>query len=239
LISAQSTVVKGKIINSSDNEIELKSFWDSHSGNINPDGSYKIAFKTEHSRYYNFKNSNTEIKFFLGQNDTVELSYDAENIQKSIEFKGKMADYNKKLFLLQGKDAPDFSFRDRNDSLVSLSDFKGKYIYLDVWNTKCMPCLKEFPHYDKLRKKYNENNIVFIAVSLDKDKKSWEAFLDEKKLKGIQLFAGGWDPEFTENYLVYGCPRYILINREHKIINSFAPKPSGGLSEVLKELDGL
>ena len=87
--------------------------------------------------------------------------------------------------------------------------------------------------------KYIDKNIVFIAISLDQDKNLWKKYIDEKKLGGIHLYGGGWNTQFTKDYLIKDCPRYILIDKDHRILDIYAPKPSGKLERTLKGLVGL
>lgn len=60
----------------------------------------------------------------------------------------------------------------------------------------------------------------------------------EKKMKGVQLFAKGWSA-ITKDYLINSIPRFLLIDTEGRIINSNAPRPSGKIKEILKNLEGL
>ena len=52
--------------------------------------------------------------------------------------------------LKEGDQAPTFKYLDINGKEVSLSDLKGKYVYIDVWATWCGPCQYELPHLNKL-----------------------------------------------------------------------------------------
>ncbi|MDQ1770640.1 redoxin domain-containing protein [Labilibaculum sp. A4] len=63
---------------------------------------------------------------------------------------------------------------------VKLSDFKGKLIYIDFWDTWCRPCLGELPFYGKLIGK----DVVFLSISVDQDKGKWQSFIK----KALVLF---------------------------------------------------
>jgi thiol-disulfide isomerase/thioredoxin len=142
-----------------------------------------------------------------------------------------------------GQPAPDFHYVSVNGDSLSLADFKGKVVYLDVWATWCGPCLAEFPASKELKKEYEgEENLVFMYVSIDEetDHQKWLDFLaKDPDFKGVHLFAhGAWRSKIAEDYMIKGIPRYMLIDHEGKVANSNAPRPSSGkmIRESLDEL---
>ena len=139
-----------------------------------------------------------------------------------------------------GKSAPDFTCVDTTGNAVSLSDFKGKYVYIDIWATWCRPCIKEIPHFEKLKDEFKNKNIVFMSISLDKTTDIWQKALKDKNMKGIQLFAKGeFNSEIAKKYSVTGIPRFILIDKDGNIINSKAERPSKNIHETLKKLEDI
>ena len=136
----------------------------------------------------------------------------------------------------KGTTAIDFKFTDINGKEVALSDFKGKVVYIDIWATWCGPCKKEVPHLKKLEEAYHENkDIVFMGISVDvsKDKNKWESYLKSENLKGIQLFAGDAAQKgIMQPYKIKGIPRFMLIDRDGKIISADAPRPSSNEIKV-------
>ncbi|MEM8909558.1 MAG: TlpA disulfide reductase family protein, partial [Bacteroidota bacterium] len=153
--------------------------------------------------------------------------------QKQKEKISKM--YEKASKLAKGQLAPNFSYPDIEGSNISLETLKGRYIYIDVWATWCGPCLKELPHLEALQEQYKGNrNIAFTSISIDKNKKAWRKMVTEKKMKGIQLISDkDWDSQICKDYIIRGIPRFILIDREGKIVDANAPRPS---SDELKDL---
>ena len=67
--------------------------------------------------------------------------------------------------LSQGTPAPDFILKNNNIE-ISLSDFKGKYVYLNFWNTQCKPCIDDIKIIEELKTKFGDN-IEFINISTD------------------------------------------------------------------------
>ncbi len=97
------------------------------------------------------------------------------------KFKEKINNYYTKLNKLKsGMPAPEFTFPDRNGKEISLSDFKGKLVYIDVWNSHCSPCFKEFLFLEKLIEKDKDQEIIFIGISFDSDENLWKKPSNQK-----------------------------------------------------------
>ena len=127
--------------------------------------------------------------------------------------------------LLPGQPAIDLELTDVDGNERKLSDFKGKLIYVDLWATWCGPCLQEAPFFEKVSKKYAGKNIVFVPVSTDRAREPWLAFLKEHK-KELEQFHTTDETALKNDWLLYGIPRFILIDKDFNIINAFAPRPS-------------
>ena len=154
------------------------------------------------------------------------------------EYKAEIAkSYNKLKTVAKGQPSPKFeNYENFKGATTSLDDFKGKYVYVDVWATWCGPCKREIPSLKEVEKKYHGKNIEFVSISVDnvKDHDAWKKMVEDMELKGVQLFADkAWESQFVQDYLIKGIPRFILIDTEGNIVNSNAPRPS---SEKLIEL---
>jgi len=138
--------------------------------------------------------------------------------------------YHKLIKLSKGEPSPTFeNYENFAGGTTSLSDLKGKYVYVDVWATWCGPCKREIPSLKEMEKKYHEKNIAFISMSIDRkvDYDKWRNMVEEESLSGIQLFApNDWSSDFVTKYSILGIPRFILIDKEGNIVNSNAPRPS-------------
>ncbi|MDA3819170.1 MAG: TlpA disulfide reductase family protein [Candidatus Delongbacteria bacterium] len=133
----------------------------------------------------------------------------------------------------KGKKAPGFTYPDTSGDSISLSDFKGKPIYIDVWASWCGPCIREMPYMDSLHNEYKDKNIVFLSVSVDENKNNWLNFLEKHTPAWDQLHTGGWDCKLCNDYNIKAIPRFLLIDRNGKIISASAPRPS---SDEIKPL---
>src|SRR5436189_5057283 len=60
-----------------------------------------------------------------------------------------------------------------------LAQYKGKYIFLDLWASWCVPCMEEMPASQALKKKYPADKIVFLNLSVDKSVPIWRSRLSQ------------------------------------------------------------
>ncbi|MCA4781724.1 TlpA family protein disulfide reductase [Empedobacter falsenii] len=122
--------------------------------------------------------------------------------------------------------APDFSLADINGKRFDLSDFKGKYVYIDIWATWCGPCKVQIPFMKELEKQFREAPIHFVSISLDKeeDKPIWEKMVRENQMSGVQLFAGR-ENNFGYDYQIQYIPTFLILDKEGNIMIDSAPAP--------------
>lgn len=149
----------------------------------------------------------------------------------------ELYDANKKLS--KGQSAIPFTFRNIEGKEVSLSDFKGKYVYIDIWATWCGPCNAEMPCLKKLEEQFEGRNICFVSISSDRDRDTWEKFVKNRRLDGIQLHMGG-DQKFMKEICCYGIPHFLLIDREGNFVDANMSRPSDPKTlEMLLQLEGI
>ncbi|MBB4801570.1 thiol-disulfide isomerase/thioredoxin [Flavobacterium nitrogenifigens] len=154
--------------------------------------------------------------------------------------KAFLLEYEKVLHKSVGQKGLDFTYKDINDKPVSFSDFKGKFVYIDLWATWCGPCKAEIPHMKKIEEDYHGKNIVFVSLSLDKakDAQKWKDYVTKEQLKGIQLMADkDFGSDVAKNYEVNAIPRFLLFDPKGNIINADALRPSN--PELRVQLDKL
>ncbi len=108
-------------------------------------------------------------------------------------------------------------------------------LYIDIWATWCGPCQREIPHLQKLEEKYHGKDIYFVSISCDNNKKAWENRV-RAGLKGIQLHFVNGDT-FMNDYMIKGIPRFILLDKEGKIISVDMSRPSD--PKTIAKLDEL
>lgn len=138
--------------------------------------------------------------------------------------------YKELLTIAKGEKSPTFeNYENFNGGTNSLSDFKGKYVYMDIWAQWCGPCKREIPFLKAVEKDFHDKNIAFVSISIDqkKDYDKWRNMVKNEELTGVQLLAdNAWNSQFAKDYLIRGIPRFILVDPNGNIVTPNAPRPS-------------
>ena len=133
-----------------------------------------------------------------------------------------------------GSIAPDFRLPDQLGNSKNLSDFRGKYVYLDFWATWCAPCLKSMRMMNELYPKYRDS-IEFISVSIDKNVGRMKKFIDNEEYPWTFLHYDG-NEKLKEDYQVLAVPTYYFIDPKGRLIQSPALHPESGMERYFKEV---
>ncbi|MFD1552131.1 hypothetical protein DNU06_00465 [Putridiphycobacter roseus] len=178
-------------------------------------------------------------KWELDNTKELEKVYDL--IQGALKKESYLTELSEKYQRLQkvqkGQVSPTFELKDSHDNVIKLEDLKGKLVYIDVWATWCMPCLVEIPHLKELEAHFKGRDIEFVSICAMDTEESWRKMVAEKELRGIQLFAPDLNIPFLVDYMIYGVPKFILLDEEGIIIDANVSRPSDpSLIEMLEKL---
>ena len=112
--------------------------------------------------------------------------------------------------------APAFTLPTAAGANVSLSDHKGKIVYVDFWASWCGPCRQSFPWMNEMLDKYQAQGFEIIAVNLDAARADADHFLADNPAS----FTVALDPQATmpPQYGVKGMPTSYLIDGNGEII---------------------
>ncbi|MBE5968043.1 MAG: redoxin domain-containing protein [Lachnospiraceae bacterium] len=118
----------------------------------------------------------------------------------------------------------DFTLTDQFGNEHTLSDYKGKVVFLNFWSTWCPPCQKEMPNIEEVYKKLdsNQGDVIILGVSnpsstdypnnADESKESVIAYLEKNKYTFPTVFDE--TGEILQNYFVSAFPTTFLIDKE-------------------------
>ena len=109
---------------------------------------------------------------------------------------------------------PDFSFRNGDGEELTLADFRGKLVLLNIWATWCGPCREEIPELDRLQAELGSDRFEVVALSVDsKGETLVRDFLAEVGAEALALYI---DPTAKANFTLgaFGLPTTLLVSPE-------------------------
>jgi thiol-disulfide isomerase/thioredoxin len=141
----------------------------------------------------------------------------------------------------QPRKLPELAFKDGEGRPLTLKDFTGKTVLLNLWATWCAPCREEMPYLDTLQGEFGGPDFQVVAVSIDTQQpEKARAFLDELKIEKLGFFQDSSGKLFQDLKLagrVVGLPTTLLIDKEGCEIG-YLPGPAHWASEDAKKMIG-
>ena len=132
-----------------------------------------------------------------------------------------------------GDDMVDTDFFDISGNTKHLSNYSGKYLFLDFWSSGCGPCIMAFPELKEIYETCSEN-LTIISISFDTDAK-WKAAVTEHDIPWVNIR----DPKawggLAANYGVNGIPFYVIISPEGKVVDKWFGFRNGYIKEKVNK----
>jgi thiol-disulfide isomerase/thioredoxin len=176
----------------------------------------------------------------------LEAAYDGlSNTYKNTRYgKGILAKIEALKVADAGGPAPDFTKSDVNGKLVSLSQFRGKYVLLDFWGSWCGPCRAANPHLKELYSAYAAKGFEILGVASEKvsgqaqAEKMWKEAIEKDGLTWTNVLNNelSMTQDVVQLYNIEGYPTQILLDKEGKVIGRWLGAAGKQLDDKLKTL---
>lgn len=173
----------------------------------------------------------TRYEDFVQQVQPYKSLFISEEYKKAYEKK-----YEDLYLFAKGTPGYNFELKDVNNKTYTLAGFKGKIVVIDMWAMWCAPCLAEKPVMEKIAEELKDrNDLVFVGVSVDglSRREIWKAFVKKQGFTSIELLSNATE-SIQQYYKIDGIPRFLIFDREGKIITVDAPRPSApGFKKII------
>ena len=142
--------------------------------------------------------------------------------------------------IMPGEPTPISTLKDTDGNEHTFAEFKGKVIIIDIWANWCSSCIANMPKFIALGNEYKDrDDICFITISIDRseDKEMWLRAIEINDMQQMLNLFPDCDEQsqFETDFRISGVPRYIIIDKEGKIVAAHAPTPG---PEMVKLIEG-
>lgn len=136
--------------------------------------------------------------------------------------------------------APDFTLRDLDGDSVSLTKYRGNIVLVDFWATWCAPCRLSIPELVEIQKKYRDQGVVVLGISMDDP----QMFPDTYILAFKETFKMNYpilraDQKVAMDYFGtanMAIPTLFVVNREGKLTDKIVGYLPGAVENSLKRV---
>jgi peroxiredoxin len=137
-----------------------------------------------------------------------------------------------------GRAAPNFTLPGIDGKMVSLSEYRGHVVLVNIWATWCSPCVDEMPSMERLYQELKDENFEIVAISIDE--MGAEAVAPFMKKNNLS-FAALLDPEGTIKslYQATGVPESFIIDKQGILIEKIIGPRNWADPAAVRYLRGL
>lgn len=117
--------------------------------------------------------------------------------------------------MVQDSSQADIVFLDEHRNEISLSDLKGKVVFINFWATWCPPCIREMPTIEKLKAQYTAKDpIVFLFVDVDNELDKSVAWMKKNQFN-LPVFVA--KTVIPNNFLASAIPATVILDKKGEI----------------------
>jgi thiol-disulfide isomerase/thioredoxin len=136
-----------------------------------------------------------------------------------------------------GQPAPELTLTRLSGASVSLADFSGQVVLVNMWATWCGPCRSELPHIQDLHERYGPDGLIVLAINVgETEERIWQYITEEGYTFRVLV-----DPQSQSMraFRTSGIPTTVLIDREgivRQVQVGYAPGAVRGLEQQVQAL---
>lgn len=130
----------------------------------------------------------------------------------------------------------DLIFIQEDGKKISLSDLKGKIVFINFWATWCGPCVEEMPSIQNLKNKFKNDEIVFIMLNIESNLSKAKKFMKQRNLDLPVHIAGSRVPSSLFKNVV---PTTLIYNKQGKLEANIQGMRDFGDDEIYQALKEL
>ena len=113
-------------------------------------------------------------------------------------------------------DPVEVQLKDQNGRLTSLSEFRGKIVFINFWTTWCLACVIEMPSMEKLHQKFKDKDFVMLGINLQESEATVLQFFKQHKLTFTTLLDETGDVGTA--FRIRGIPTTFILDKKGIII---------------------
>ena len=131
----------------------------------------------------------------------------------------------------------EITFMDEAQTPLSLAQWKGRVVLVNLWATWCVPCRKEMPELAELQERLGSDDFEVVAISIDRQgAEVARPFLDEIGAEALKLYL---DPstDVLAGFRAVGLPATMLIDRQGREVGRMFGPAAWSSPEALRLIE--
>lgn len=120
-----------------------------------------------------------------------------------------------------------------------LKKYKGKVVYLDMWNMQCGPCRAAMPYSNDLKKKLNGEPIEFVYLYVGSRRSTpWSKIYETTFTKDNHFLSPkGFESKLNSFMEINWVPNYMIFDKQGKMVSFSANRPSSQVKKYTTPLE--
>jgi peroxiredoxin len=120
---------------------------------------------------------------------------------------------------LVGESAPVFDLQDDRGAGVSLAQYRGQVVLMNLWASWCPPCRAEMPDLQRLANAHARSGLAIVGVNEGESPERARAFADSLRIRfPIWVDTG---QRYGRTYAALGLPTTVILDRRGTVVRAF------------------